>query len=262
VIINLAKKDSVLLSVCSSLAIGDYVTYEKILMNMRRIYMPLFILLLVGCNTSEDGWIELFNGENMDGWHTYGPADSNDGWYVENEELTFDFQRRTESGSSNLVTDNAYTNFELSIEWKISEQGNSGIFWGVVESEEFEHPYQTGPEIQILDDNWKEYVEGRGDKNRAGSLYGMQAPSTIVSKGAGIWNHYLIHIDHVENIGFVVFNDQEVLRFPVHGPEWDAMIANSGFAGWPDFGSAEAGHISLQDHGGKVAFRNIKVKIL
>ena len=93
-------------------------------------------------------------------------------------------------------------------------------------------------------------------------MYGLIAPSSIVSKAAGIWNHYILHIDHVENIGYVVFNDQEVLRFPVHGPEWDALVAKSGFADWPGFGSAQTGHISLQEHGDKVMFKNIKVRIL
>lgn len=231
-------------------------------MNVNRICLPFFCLLLVGCSPSKDGWIDLFNNKNLEGWHSYGAGDSYNGWHVENEVLIFDYELRTESKSTSLVTDNKYTNFELSLEWKISLHGNSGVFWGVVENEQFEHPYQTGPEIQILDDNWKEYIEVRGDKNRAGSLYGLMAPSTIVSKAAGIWNHYLIHIDHVENIGYVIFNDQEVLRFPVHGPEWEEMIAKSGFADWPDFGNAKTGYISLQDYGGKVAFRNIKIKAL
>ena len=229
---------------------------------MNRIYLLFFGLFLVGCNRSQDGWIDLFNGENLEGWHIYGAGNSYDGWYVENGVLTFDYKLRTAGSSSNLVTDGKYTNFELSLDWNISEEGNSGVFWGVIENEQFDHPYQTGPEIQILDDNWLEYIEVRGDINRAGSLYGLMAPSTIVSKAAGIWNHFLIHIDHNENIGYVVFNQQEVVRFPVHGPEWEAMIAKSGFADWPGFGKAKTGHISLQEHGGKVAFRNIKIKIL
>ncbi len=229
---------------------------------MNRICLLFFSLLLVGCSSSKDGWIDLFNGENLEGWHIYGAGNSDDGWYVENGVLIFDYKLRANGRSSNLVTDSKYTNFELSLDWNISEQGNSGVFWGVIENEQFDHPYQTGPEIQILDDNWLEYIEVRGDINRAGSLYGLMAPSTIVSKAAGIWNHFLIHIDHNENIGYVVFNQQEVLRFPVHGPEWEAMIAKSGFADWPGFGKAKTGHISLQEHGGKVAFKNIKIKIL
>lgn len=222
----------------------------------------LFFFILIGCSPSEDDWIVLFNGENFDGWHSYRAGNNYDGWYIENEVLTYDFQFRTELGNSYLVTDKKYTNFELSLEWMISEHGNSGVFWGVVEDERFEHPYQTGPEIQILDDDWTEYLEVRGDINRAGSLYNLMAPSAVVSKPAGIWNHFLIHIDHNENIGFVIFNNREVLRYPVHGPEWEAMIAKSGFAEWPGFGKAESGHISLQEYGGKVAFKNIKIKIL
>lgn len=231
-------------------------------LNMNKISILFFIILLVGCRPSEDDWIELFNGENFEGWHSYRAGENYDGWYIEDQVLTYDFQLSNASGNSYLVTDKEYKNFELSLEWMISEHGNSGVFWGVVEDERYEYPYQTGPEIQILDDDWTEYIEGRGDINRAGSLYNLMAPSVVVSKPAGIWNHFLIHIDHKENIGFVKFNDREVLRFPVHGPEWDALIAKSAFAKWPAFGKAETGHISLQEYGGKVAFKNIKIKIL
>lgn len=230
---------------------------------MKKISLCVLVFgLLFGCGAPEPNWIDLFNGQDLEGWHTYGKGQVYDGWYVENEELRFDFSRKEATGSSYLVTDEAYTNFELSLEWNISEQGNSGVFWGVLEDEKYAYPYITGPEIQILDDNWTEYVEGRGDINRAGSLYNLMAPTKIVSKEAGMWNHFLIHIDHKENIGFVEFNDTEILRFPVHGPEWDAMVANSGFKDWIDFGKAKTGHISLQDHGGSVAFRNIKIRAL
>ncbi|EAR00984.1 DUF1080 domain-containing protein [Maribacter sp. HTCC2170] len=231
-------------------------------MNTRKFYPLLILILIVGCGPADDGFTDLFNGKSLDGWHSYGKDEINDGWYADNGELIFDFQRDKSGENSNLVTDKQYTNYELSIEWKIYPHGNSGIFWGVIESEEFEQPYMTGPEIQILDDGWEAYIEERGDINRAGSLYGLIPPSSIVSNPAEEWNHYLIHIDHKENEGFVVFNGTEVVRFPVHGPEWKAMIAKSGFAKWSSFGTAKTGHISLQEWGGKVAFRNIKIKEL
>lgn len=229
---------------------------------MNKIGLLFFYLLLVGCNSSKDEWIVLFNGKNFDGWHTYRKGNVYNGWNIENKVLIYDYELNSDPGKSYLVTDSTYTNFELSLEWMISEHGNSGVFWGVIEDDRFEYPYQTGPEIQILDDNWKEYIEGRGDIDRAGSLYNLMAPSAVVSKGAGIWNHFLIHIDHNANIGYMIFNGQEVLRYPVHGPEWNVLIAKSGFADWTDFGKAETGHISLQEYGGKVAFKNIKIKIL
>ena len=163
-------------------------------MKVYQIYLLCFSVLLMSCNSNEDDWIPLFNGENLEGWHAYGEDVMIDGWYVANEELIYDFQRREGGGSSNLVTNDKYTNFELSLEWNIGEHGNSGVFWGVIEDAKYKHPYETGPEIQILDDNWKEYVEERGDINRAGSLYGLLPPSKIVSKPAGEWNLSLIHI--------------------------------------------------------------------
>lgn len=230
--------------------------------NMKRILIASLGLFLFGCQGSDDGWADLFNGENLDGWHSYLAGEDYNGWYVEDGVLAFDPKQRKEARSANLVTDKEYTDFELSLDWMISENGNSGIFWGVVEDEKFEHPYLTGPEIQILDDGWIEYIEERGDINRAGSLYNLMAPSKVVSKGAGEWNSYLVHIDQTNNEGFVNFNGEEILRFPVNGPEWEKLIAASAFAPWDDFGKAKTGKICLQEHGSGVAFRNIRIREL
>jgi len=225
-------------------------------------YTIVFFFILLGCSQVEKEWAELFNGENMQGWHTYGAENTHDGWSVDDGILSFDFKKKNGTTSSNLMTDSTYTNFELSLEWKISHQGNSGIFWGVVESEQYDHPYQTGPEIQILDDNWNEYIEVRGDITRAGSLYGLIPPSKIVSNPAETWNHYFLHVNHNKNVGFLKFNGKKVLQFPVHGTKWDAMVAKSGFAEWPGFGKAKTGHICLQEYGGQVSFKNIRIRDL
>lgn len=221
----------------------------------------ILIVLSTSCQ-SDEGWTPLFNGENMDGWHVYGGDENFNGWYVEGDVLVFDPAQRSEAKSSNIITDTQYENFELSLDWMISENGNSGLFWAVVESDAYEQPYHTGPEIQILDDGWTEYVEERGDINRAGSLYNLMPPSSIVSKPAGEWNNYLLHIDHQKNEGWLTFNGTRVLEFPVHGPAWQQLIDNSNFADWQGFGEAQKGHIGLQEHGGKVAFRNIKIREL
>ena len=229
---------------------------------MTRYSYFLIVLFSCGCTAASDEWIDLFNGENLEGWHTYGKGKEFNGWSVSNEILEFTPGVGTQMGANNLVTDSVFTNFELSLEWMISDHGNAGIFWSVVEDQQYEYAYLTGPEVQILDDRWTEYIEERGDITRAGALYNLMAPSKVVSRPANIWNHYLLHIDHQANVGFLVFNDQEVMRFPVHGPEWESMLASSGFSDWPAFGRSRSGRIGLQEWGTKVSFRNIRIRKL
>ncbi len=228
---------------------------------MLKKYTALLLLVaMLSCTSSDEGWETLFNGEDLTGWHVFNDGKNYNGWTVESGVLVFDPELRTEARSSDLVSDQQYTNFELSLDWMISEQGNSGLFWGVVETEEYDHPYQTGPEIQILDDNWEEYITEGGNKTRAGALYGILAPGQVVSRGAGEWNTYLLHIDHNENLGFVKLNGTEIMRFAVHGADWRALVDASHFKDWKGFGASQTGYISLQDHGSKVAFRNIKIR--
>ncbi|MEM9329650.1 MAG: DUF1080 domain-containing protein [Bacteroidota bacterium] len=228
---------------------------------MKNLLVVFATLSLFSCQSDGD-WAELFDGKSLNGWHAYGVTEGFNGWYVEQGVIAFDPSKRTEARNSSLVSDQEYTDFELSLEWIISKNGNSGVFWSVIEDEQYEHAYTTGPEVQILDDNYTEYIDQRGNKNRAGALYGMIAPSEIVSNPANQWNHFLIHVDQTKNEGFIEFNGTEVSRFPVNGPDWDAMVANSGFADWPAFGKSPTGRIALQDWGGRVAFRNIKIREL
>ncbi len=226
---------------------------------MKYLWLMTLCLFTFGCGDTEV-WETLFNGEDLQGWHVYGGGEDYNGWTVESGVLLFDPALRTEARTSNLITDKQYTNFELSLEWMISEQGNSGIFWGVVEDEQYEHPYQTGPEIQILDDNWSAYIEERGEKTRAGAIFAIQAPSPVVSKGAGEWNEFLLHIDQDQNEGFLEFNGQRVMEFPVNGEEWNNLVAPTHFADWEGFGKARTGNICLQDHGSRVAFRKVRIR--
>ena len=206
-------------------------------------------------------WTSLFNGEDFSGWHAYNGSEVPDAWTIEDGAMVFYPRERKEGENLNIVTDEAYENFELSIEWKVSEGGNSGIFWAVVEDPAFSEPYVSGPEIQVLDnERHPDSFVGAGT-HKAGALYDMIAPAAEANK-AGEWNHYLIHINHKTNTGFVMLNDTEVVRFPVHGPEWDAMKANSKFANWEAFGASRIGKIGVQDHGDVVAYRNIKLRAL
>ncbi len=211
-------------------------------------------------NVQESGWISLFDGKTFDGWHLYQSDEITDEWQIEDGILVFNPQKGNTDGLKNLVTDKTFTNFKLSLDWKISKAGNSGIFWSVYESPEYSVPYLTGPEIQILDN--LEHPDREDESHRAGALYDMIIPSKNAVKEVGEWNNCVIEINHKTNSGKVWLNDIHIISFPVNGPKWDEMVSKSKFKDWEGFGKYQTGRIGLQDHGDKVSFRNIKIKEL
>lgn len=210
----------------------------------------------------EPQWQMLFDGTSFDGWSFYRGGEISEPWKLEDGTMVFYPPNDRPNGESyNIVTDKTYENFVLSLEWKISENGNSGIFWGIFEDEKFGQPYETGPEIQVLDDKGHPDAKN-GTTHQAGALYDMIAPSEKVVKPAGEWNVCELTVNHMTNEGTVVLNGTEICKFPVHGELWDEMVADSKFADWEGFGKYQSGKIGLQDHGDIVAYRNIKIKEL
>ncbi len=205
-------------------------------------------------------WEILFNGTNYDHWRGYGKEDGVfSEWTIEDGAMAF---IPGKEGGKNIISRKAYTNFVLSLEWKISEAGNSGIFWGVHESEEFNEAYQTGPEIQVLDDAKHPDAKVAGGLHKAGALYDMiKAPDDLI-KPAGEWNEIVLKVNHKVNLAKVGINGRKAYSFPVHGDAWNKMVANSKFKDWKGFGVYQTGHIGLQDHGDKVWYRNIKIRSL
>ena len=213
---------------------------------------------------AKEEWISLFDGETLNGWHQYNGDKIGEEWSVKDGVLTFDPRedRKWGDGGKNIVTDQSFTSFVLSIEWNVSEAGNSGIFWGVQEGEEFGEPYVTGPEIQILDNERHPDAKANPKFHQAGALYDLVQPNVDVCNPAGQWNHVLLTVDHNANEGNVVFNGTEIVRFPLSGEAWEELVNNSKFKGWKGFGAFKTGKIGLQDHDDKVSFRNIKIKVL
>ena len=212
--------------------------------------------------SAEDEWKVLFDGRTFDGWHEYRKEGVSENWKIEDGAMVLYPSAEGEEGEShNLVSNDEYTDFVLSMEWRISEAGNSGIFWGIKELPELGQPYETGPEIQVLDN--EKHPDGKnGTSHQSGALYDMVSPSKDVTKPVGEWNLCEITIDHKTNTGMVVLNDIEIVNFPVNDPEWSAMVSKSKFADWKHFGKYTTGKIGVQDHGNGVAFRNIKIKEL
>lgn len=212
--------------------------------------------------TPQEAWTVLFDGTSFDHWKGYLSDEVPDAWKIEDGAMVFYPPKNRPKGESyNLVTKKDYTNFVLSMEWKIGEGGNSGIFWGIKEDEKFGQPYNTGPEIQVLD-NEKHPDAKNGTTHQAGALYDMVAPSKDVTKPIGEWNSCLITIDHNSNMGGVMLNGVEIVTFPVANEAWNEMVSKSKFNGWEGFGKFTTGKIGVQDHGDVVAFRNIKIREL
>jgi hypothetical protein len=222
-------------------------------------------------NVTEE-WISLFDGKTFNGWHQYNGESIGKEWAVEKGIMVFNPEgnRNYGDGGRNIVTDKEFTNFILSIEWKVSEAGNSGIFWGVKEGEEFGEPYLTGPEIQVLDNDRHPDAQENPKYHQAGALYDMVQPTSDVCNPAGEWNLVVLSIDHNTNKGSMVLNGTEIVTFAVHGPEWDSLVKASKFGNKeasnyieaPKFGTFRTGKIGLQDHEDQVFFRNIKIKEL
>lgn len=209
---------------------------------------------------TENEWITLFDGDSMENWKAYN-QDTITQWSIEDNALAFKPNEGKREGTENLITKDQFTSFELSLEWKISEGGNSGVMWAVQEEERFDEPYRTGPEIQVLDN--KRHPDAKnGPTRQAGALYDMVPPSQDVTNPAGEWNEMIITIDHTANLGTVTMNGTNITEFPVHGEQWNQLVNNSKFADWEYFGKFAKGHIALQDHDDMVWYRNIKIKRL
>ena len=197
--------------------------------------------------------VSLFDGKTTAGWHSYlktGPG----AWSVVDSTLRLD-PKAPDQGD--LLTDKEYENFELSLSWKISKGGNSGIIIGVHEDREFSETYMTGMEMQVLDD--KRHSDRKNPTHRAGALYDLRAPSEA-AKPAGEWNDVKIRKEN----GHLTFwlNGAKVIETQIGSPEWKAMVEKSKFKDWKGYAAYPKGHIALQDHGDVVSFKNIEIKEL
>ena len=160
--------------------------------------------------------------------------------------------------SQDIITDKKYRNFAFSVEFKLTIAANSGIIYQVKEDTTYEFPYETGPEFQIIDhQGWPGDL---ADWQSNGANYAMYPPLVQHPKPVGEWNHLLLVVDS----SFVtqVLNGELVVKYEKYTEEWNKLRNSGKWSAFPDWGKFDEGHISLQNHGTKVWFRNIKLKEL
>ena len=195
-----------------------------------------------------EGWRVLFDGKTTGGWRGFRRQTLPGGWRAVDGTLT----RVGEAGD--IVTVDQFGDFELTLEWRVGANGNTGVFYRVVEDDDV--MWHVAPEYQIIDNAYNK--EPLKPTQHTGANYDLHPPSRDVTKPIGSWNEtrLLVRGAHVEHW----LNGVKVVEYELWTPDWERRVAGSKFKGYPKYARARRGHIGLQDHGDLVAFRNIRIR--
>ena len=241
-------------------------------MNFKSIVcMSFFLLFCTSCTTAEDnklsqiekeaGWKLLFDGKNLSQWQNYGAENVSNKWQIK-DGVFFIADSTGEAGD--IVTKKQYENFEMKIDWKIAEKGNSGVFLRCDDTGKKAH--SNALEIQMLDDENFRTAKGDkpGPKHLSGSVYDLLAAKPGAFKGHGVWNttHIIMKSAQVT----VYMNGVLVADLDLNSDEYKKMFAESKFARnkktAPKYAKNKAGTIGLQDHRSQMWFKNAKIREL
>jgi Domain of Unknown Function (DUF1080) len=200
---------------------------------------------------AQSPWTVLFDGTSMAAFRGYRTETMPSGWSIVGDTLV-----KGDKGAD-IITREQFGDFELTLDWKIAEAGNAGIFYRA--TEEYDRVYWSAPEYQLLDDE-----KGADNKTRltcAGAAYALYPSPAGHLKKVGEWNTTRIvakgpHVEHW-------LNSVKLLEYELWSPDWNAKVKASKFEKYPNFGKAKRGHIGFQgDHAGTLAFRNIRIREL
>jgi hypothetical protein len=196
------------------------------------------------------GWRLLFDGSSTTGWRGYRQAGIPSAWQAVDGALTLI------GGGGDIITLDQFANFEVKIDWMIAAGGNSGIMYRV--SESADAPYLTGPEFQVLDNAG--HPDGANALSSAGACYGLYPPAQDVTRTPGAWNEARIVVTgaHVEHW----MNGVKIVEYDIGSADWTARWQAGPHRDAAGYGREPRGHIALQDHGNRVAYRNIKIRAL
>ncbi len=246
---------------------------------MKKVFIPAVILVSMAfygcksCNSSnttsndETGFVSYFNGKDFTGFRGYNRQDMPAAWTIEDGAIKINGKGTGEAGSvdgGDIIIDKKFKNFELRFDWKVSEGGNSGVFY--LGQEIADQPiWKSSPEYQVLDNaKHPDARLGKDGNRQSASLYDLIPANPQNAKPAGEWNAGAIMVYKGTVIHYQ--NGEVVLEYHLWTDDWKKMIDNSKFKGWEEFinagGANQDGYIGFQDHGDDVWFRNIRIKEL
>ncbi|NKI31048.1 3-keto-disaccharide hydrolase [Croceivirga thetidis] len=228
---------------------------------------------------SESDWVYLFDGTSTKGWRGYGMDSLPPGWTIKDSTLTFDtelgLEQDYEGGKDIIYGAEEFDNFELYLEWKIPEGGNSGVFYHVKEG--YAGPPVVAPEYQLIDDEnyanihdlvgynsqfGAENPELLQDWQMTGADYAMHVADESQKElnPVGEWNSSKIVFtpEKVEHW----LNGKKLLEFVPWSEDWQAKKNSGKWDNAPDYAKYKTGYIALQDHASPIWFKNIKIKRL
>jgi hypothetical protein len=215
------------------------------------IIAVVFMAGATGIAGAAGSWRPLLPGDDLSAWRGWESDGIPQGWRLKDGMLTKDGE------VDDLVTKQEFANFELELEWKIGEAGNSGIFYRG--TREYDHIYWSGPEYQLLDD--AHAPDGKSPLTSAASAYALYGPPPGIVKPAAEWNKTRIVVSgaHVEHW----LNGKKVVEYELGSADWKARVAASKFRKYPHYGLAAKGYIGIQgDHPGLLAIRHMRIREL
>jgi hypothetical protein len=210
------------------------------------------------------GWKLLWDGKTTQGWRGADKTGfPSQGWEMKENILSvLDGSGAESRNGGDIITIRKYSDFELTLDFRLTKGANSGIKYFVVEGLNNGTGSAIGLEFQLLDDaNHPDAVQGVGGNRTCGSLYDLIPPATDrIVNPVGEWNQARIvsknnHVQHW-------LNGRKIVEYDRGTQIYRALVQKSKYAAYPNFGEASEGHILLQDHGNQVSFRNIKIREL
>ena len=234
---------------------------------LSKAFFFLWISYMISCSDGQrenqlsneeknQGWTLLFDGKSTNGWHLYRETNKPSVWEVKDGELSCNPKNGKEHGD--LLTDEEFENFDLTFEWKMGDDGNSGVFIDVLERDSIPVAWFSGPEYQLLGNANPDYPIAN---ERSGCLFGLSVQKTAVAvKPLNEWNQS--RITQVDGKVKFYLNGVLTTEEDFKSQAWFDKIKESGFKDHPEFGKHTKGHIALQDWAKGVSFRNIKIKKL